>query len=269
MFHYRQALTSKQIRILIAGFLAISMHIGLLYFKIDHKPFLSPHVSLPRSVSVFLGQRSPEISSVKQQQETQKITLIEEKETRHEVQKKELIYEKKPTEIKEAENVSQPHNGLKTNTITVDEVLEEKSLLKNNELISPTQTIEHVKPGTVKVTEVEETGEVTNSPAVMEVEGVLKAGTIQLAYPRYQLNVPPVYPGLARKRGQEGKVILQVLVNREGRVDDLEIDDSSGHSLLDRAAETAVRKWLFEPGKKGEEKVQMWVRVPVFFKLKK
>ena len=75
--------------------------------------------------------------------------------------------------------------------------------------------------------------------------------------------------GLARKRGQEGTVILQVLVNREGRVDDLKIDTSSNLTLLDRAAVTAVRKWRFEPGMRGEERVPMWVRVPVTFKLKK
>jgi protein TonB len=58
-------------------------------------------------------------------------------------------------------------------------------------------------------------------------------------------------------------------VNREGGVDKLKIDVSSKFSLLDRAALAAVRKWSFEPGKTGEQKVPMWVRVPVTFKLKK
>ncbi|MBE9520121.1 MAG: energy transducer TonB, partial [Proteobacteria bacterium] len=90
-----------------------------------------------------------------------------------------------------------------------------------------------------------------------------------MAYPRYQLNTPPTYPGLARKRGQEGTVVLQVLVNREGRVDDLKIDTSSNSTLLDRAALAAVKKWLFEPGIRDEERVGMWVKVPVTFKLKR
>jgi protein TonB len=92
---------------------------------------------------------------------------------------------------------------------------------------------------------------------------------MQMAYPRYQLNAPPTYPGLARKRGQEGTVFLKVLVNKEGRVDELEIKTSSGFTLLDRAAVSAVRKWSFEPGRRGEERVPMWVRVPVTFKLNK
>jgi protein TonB len=83
------------------------------------------------------------------------------------------------------------------------------------------------------------------------------------------LNAPPTYPGLARKRGHEGTVILQVLVNKAGRVDDLKIEISSNFALLDRAALAAVRKWRFEPGRQGEERISMWVRVPVTFKLKK
>ena len=99
--------------------------------------------------------------------------------------------------------------------------------------------------------------------------GVTLPGTLQLAYPRYQLNAPPSYPGLARKRGQEGTVTLQVLVNSEGSVDELKIEISSGFAILDRAALKAVRKWSFEPGRRGKKKEAMWVRVPVTFKLKK
>ena len=96
----------------------------------------------------------------------------------------------------------------------------------------------------------------------------LQPGAIQTASPRYQLNSPPFYPGLARKRGQEGTVLLQVLVNREGRVDALEIEVSSGFVLLDRAAEKAVRRWLFDPAVRGQQKVSMWVKVPVTFRLR-
>jgi protein TonB len=94
------------------------------------------------------------------------------------------------------------------------------------------------------------------------------SGTLQTAYPRYQLNSPPPYPRLARKRGQEGTVILQVRVNESGRVDDLKLEQSSNYNMLDRAALTAVRTWIFEPGRKGEKSLAMWVRVPVTFQLK-
>ncbi|MBW1768473.1 MAG: energy transducer TonB, partial [Deltaproteobacteria bacterium] len=71
----------------------------------------------------------------------------------------------------------------------------------------------------------------------------------------------------ARRRGYEGTVVLEVLVNQEGSVEDLRISESSDHSILDRAALASVKKWLFEPGRKGDEAVEMWVRVPVRFQL--
>ena len=88
------------------------------------------------------------------------------------------------------------------------------------------------------------------------------------AIPDYKTNPPPVYPRLARRRGYEGTVLMEVLVSREGRVEALRLLESSGHDVLDREAMAAVKTWLFEPGRMGKEKVDMWVKVPVRFKLK-
>jgi protein TonB len=63
-------------------------------------------------------------------------------------------------------------------------------------------------------------------------------------------------------------VLLEVLVNREGEVEDLRVLQSSGFQVLDRAAAAAVRKWGFEPGRKGDIAVDMWVKVPIRFRLK-
>jgi protein TonB len=73
---------------------------------------------------------------------------------------------------------------------------------------------------------------------------------------------------MARRRGYEGIVVLEVLVNTEGKVADHRILQSCGHSVLDRAAMKSVSKWLFKPGMRGQEKVEMWVKVPIRFELK-
>ena len=86
--------------------------------------------------------------------------------------------------------------------------------------------------------------------------------------PIYLENPEPEYPGLARKRGYQGTVVLEVLVNRNGRVKDLRVFASSGYQILDRAAMASVKKWVFEPGISGKEKVEMWVRIPVRFQLR-
>ena len=97
-------------------------------------------------------------------------------------------------------------------------------------------------------------------PVVQEIE--------QEAMPLYQINPPPKYPGIARKRGYQGTVVLEVMVDRNGKVGDLRVFMSSGYSILDKAAMNSVKGWSFKPGMRGDEKVEMWVRVPIRFQLK-
>ena len=92
-------------------------------------------------------------------------------------------------------------------------------------------------------------------------EGVRKAS------PVYSRNPPPVYPRSARARRLEGTVELNVLVDTEGRVRDLNLRKTSGYTVLDRAAMDSVKQWIFEPGKTGCCPMEMWVVVPMVFKL--
>ena len=57
-------------------------------------------------------------------------------------------------------------------------------------------------------------------------------------------------------------------MNAEGKVADCRIIRSCGHSILDKAAMKSIGNWLFEPGMRGEKKVEMWVKVPIRFELK-
>jgi len=91
---------------------------------------------------------------------------------------------------------------------------------------------------------------------------------LKLAIPRYKDNPRPVYPRLARRRGYEGTVVLEVLVNRKGRAEEVRLLKSSGHRILDRSAVDSVRKWLFEPAMRGDERIDTWVKVPIRFTLR-
>lgn len=99
-------------------------------------------------------------------------------------------------------------------------------------------------------------------------DDTLSGAVLKLARPLYKQNPTPPYPRRARRLGYEGIVMLKVLIDENGRVDDLTVLKSSGHSVLDRAALSAVRKWLFEPGTEGGIKKKMWVKIPVRFDLK-
>ena len=103
------------------------------------------------------------------------------------------------------------------------------------------------------------TGPVSNQPALPSV--------IEAALPEYSKNPPISYPKRARRKGYEGTVVLEVLVNRNGKVDDLRILASSGFAILDSSAVKSVKTWSFKPAKKGNATVDMWVQVPVRFKL--
>ncbi|MEJ2458228.1 MAG: energy transducer TonB [Novosphingobium sp.] len=75
---------------------------------------------------------------------------------------------------------------------------------------------------------------------------------------------PPVYPLEARRRHEQGVVKLLVLVGPDGRVDDIEIADSSGSKALDRAALRAVRHWRWKPAAHGGTAVAIrgYVTIP-------
>ncbi|MBW1783803.1 MAG: TonB family protein [Deltaproteobacteria bacterium] len=101
-----------------------------------------------------------------------------------------------------------------------------------------------------------------------KVAAVPRAKRMIRARPAYRRNPRPAYPKMAKRRGYEGTVLLEVLVNSAGKVDDLRLLKSSGYRVLDRSAMKSVKNWLFEPGSVGEQKVDMWVRIPVRFELR-
>jgi len=88
------------------------------------------------------------------------------------------------------------------------------------------------------------------------------------AQPAYGATPRPDYPERARELGQEGTVILLVLVDKDGSVAEAEVDKSSGYSLLDGSAlATVKRKWQFKPGTVNGNPVASRVRVPISFRI--
>lgn len=83
----------------------------------------------------------------------------------------------------------------------------------------------------------------------------------------YLRNPAPVYPVIARRSGDQGTVMLKVLVSPEGAPLRVELDQSSGSKPLDTAALDAVKGWRFVPARRGAQNIEGWVRVPVVFKL--
>jgi protein TonB len=90
---------------------------------------------------------------------------------------------------------------------------------------------------------------------------------IALTRARYRDTPRPEYPESARREGREGRVLLRVLVDDQGRTRTVEIKGSSGSDALDRAAAEAIRRWRFHPARHGGRPVESWLRIPVEFRL--
>lgn len=75
--------------------------------------------------------------------------------------------------------------------------------------------------------------------------------------------VKPVYPPDA-KRGLSGAVRLKVLVNADGRVE--QVNPIEGHPVLAAAAENAVRRWIYEPPTLHGKPSQVETVVKITFK---
>ncbi|MDF1792582.1 MAG: energy transducer TonB [Thalassobaculaceae bacterium] len=80
-------------------------------------------------------------------------------------------------------------------------------------------------------------------------------------------NPAPDYPYRARQRGWQGRVVLRVDVDREGRPIRIAIAESSGHGVLDDAATGTIATWTFQPARRGGQTVAGEAMVPVVFRL--
>jgi protein TonB len=90
---------------------------------------------------------------------------------------------------------------------------------------------------------------------------------IALTQARYRETPTPDYPESARRDGREGRVLLRVLVDDQGRSRQVEIDNSSGSDALDHAAAEAIKRWRFHPARHGDKPVESWLRIPIEFRL--
>ena len=87
------------------------------------------------------------------------------------------------------------------------------------------------------------------------------------AQPLYQHNPKPRYPGLARRRGWQGIVRLDVDVNEDGDVAAVRLLQSCGFKLLDNSAIKTVKSWRFTPGTKEGKTSSSTVIIPIHFRL--
>ncbi|MGA1847091.1 energy transducer TonB [Deferribacter abyssi] len=72
------------------------------------------------------------------------------------------------------------------------------------------------------------------------------------------------YPGIARRRGIEGKIVVEFYINTTGSVININLLESSGFSILDNAVLSFLEKTKFEK----KPKKQLYFKLPIQFSLK-
>ena len=86
---------------------------------------------------------------------------------------------------------------------------------------------------------------------------------------QYAAAPPPAYPTAARRMHLEGTVLLEVLVDTNGRPLRVDVRQGSGHRQLDEAARDQVlARWRFQPAMRDGRAVQAIGLVPVTFTLR-
>ena len=108
----------------------------------------------------------------------------------------------------------------------------------------------------------------TGTPPPKSMAAIPSDRVTHTAIPRGGYQVRPSYPSSARRMGIQGMTTLRVYVAADGLVAEVLIHESAGHPDLDNAAAEAVKRWRFEPARRGAEAVGVWVLLPVEFRLR-
>ena len=83
----------------------------------------------------------------------------------------------------------------------------------------------------------------------------------------YLHNPPPDYPRMSKRLGEQGRVVVKVLIGEDGRAQKVELLTTSGFERLDKSAMEAAMRWRYVPGKRGGVAEAMWYQVPIQFTL--
>ncbi|GHD66809.1 energy transducer TonB [Jeongeupia chitinilytica] len=98
--------------------------------------------------------------------------------------------------------------------------------------------------------------------------GAAGGGETAPSWPGYLANPKPEMPLASRQRGEAGKVVLRVRVDRDGHPQAIDVLRSSGFTRLDEAArKTVAERWRFNPARRGTTPVDADVDVPIVFRL--
>jgi protein TonB len=85
--------------------------------------------------------------------------------------------------------------------------------------------------------------------------------------PRFVKRVQPTYPLFARRAGKEGRVVLKLSIDEEGKLMEIEVVESAGNGFDDSAVK-ALKRSSFRPAMINGSPIKSRTKLPVRFVLK-
>lgn len=73
------------------------------------------------------------------------------------------------------------------------------------------------------------------------------------------------YPPTLRDAGISGRVVLWVFINESGQVENTRVVETSGYPAFDQVAQDAVRNVRFSPAMNRDQRVPVWIQLPVTY----
>ncbi len=254
-------------RLILPACVAVLCHLLIFFFPVVSSP--APPSSAAKGSTIHLSLSTASVQSVATP-----------------TPKKKSPPEKKPPKKKKAPKKSPPKKKIQKKPSpkpkkVVPRPIPKKRVVKTLKKVAtpldepktaPPEVAEPLKPLVEEAAPQEALSPATESVVESLTEEVLESasapasGGVQSSQTPVSTYAPePRYPKAAIRRGYEGVVILDVLVNGNGHVEAVKVKVSSGYSVLDRSAMRGVRRWHFSStGSKGS----VWMTQPVRFELK-
>jgi TonB family protein len=79
--------------------------------------------------------------------------------------------------------------------------------------------------------------------------------------------VQPEYPIYELTNGTEGSVTVEMFVNESGRVEMATVLSSIGPKSFEKSSVDAVKQFVFQPPRKGDEPTSMWIKFLIKFRI--
>ncbi|WP_305815512.1 energy transducer TonB [Photobacterium leiognathi] len=269
-------------RYAIAGSASILFH-SLLVSAMPDKKIITVPVSEPASVSVNLvslpiAKPEPVIQPIVETPVEPIKPVAKTMTPAPKTEMKKLVQKTKPVTKPKAE----PKKKAVPKKPAPKKPIPKKTVTKKAEFKKPVQnkTVKKAQPTKPITTSKKLTlDKPSNKPATKSVVEVNKKTKNQQATlgssepqlvskPTFATKPSPVsYPRLAKRRGIEGTVLVEVLIGKDGKQLKQKLAKSSGASVLDKAALKAIKLWRFSPHIIDGKAIAHRVQIPVRFKL--